>query len=429
MEITHLLFVQWQLGLALAIFQGLMVLGFGLAWVMAIWQWLIGTNPQARSARAYRSWLGIFSIVFRLVFGFGLVVLTLVAINWPALFERTGNVLGPILLGLVVVAFVLKTTLFRVMLHEQGRVSDSAYTFSVLGVALFYTAMVIGWVVMDVWLRAPVGASLIDGRFQVLDERAILLNNQVGWQLVMTVLGAVLATVGWLVGRPSSQRHSDNAHHSPDAAVAPAVLPSRLFGWLCLVGFVAGMSLLPMAGFAITQWLPDGVSMLDLLMARDLPLSTTLASSTALVLVTRLIAVMVLLYLVLIVCAYITARNGKTEQPYLRRLPVGLLFLGPMLWASLWLLSYLGKGGDVVVGHLSFTDLVNPHATILLWFSAAFLLLATATTFVGLWQGFFMQPEEAEPAAEQDPKQQLKQHNRPQDNPQDNPSGATEVAA
>lgn len=395
METTHLLFVQWQLGLALAIFQGLIVLGLGLAWVMAAWQWLLGTQPQVGPCPAYQSWLGVFSIVFRLVFGFGLVVLTLVAINWPGLFERTGNVLGPILLGSVVVAFALKTTLFRVMLHEQGRVSESAYTFSVLGVAFFYTAIVIGLVVMDVWLRAPVGASLIDGRYQVLDERAILLNKQVGWQLLLMFHGAVLATVGWLLGQPRRQRHLGDA------------FPRGLQRWLCLIGLVAGLLLLPVAAFAINPWLPDGVSMRGLLVAQDLPSGNPLASSTGLVLVARLFVVLLLLYLALLICAYTNTRNDGIERGFWQRLPIGLLFVAPMLWASLWLLSYLGKGGDVVVGYLSFADLVNPQATILLWISAFFLLIATVTTFVGLWRGFFMRLDSPEPTVDGEDKPQV----------------------
>ena len=394
METTHLLFVQWQLGLAMAIFQGLLVLGLGLAWMLAAWQWLLGTDSQAGQSKAYHSWLGVFSIVFRLVFSFGLVVLTLVAINWPGLFERTGNVLGPILLGSVVVAFALKTTLFRVMLHEKGRASESAYTFSVLGVAFFYTAIVIGLVVMDVWLRTPVGASLIDGRYQVLDERAILLNDQVGWQLLMTFLGALLATVGWLLGRPRREQLSDKRHPHVGGA-----LLNRLQQWLCFVGLVSGLLLVPLAAFAIRQWLPDGVSMFGLLLAQDLPFSISLASSIRLVFATRVFVVLLFLYLVLILCAYANTRHEPIERGYRQRLPLGLLFLGPMLWASVWLLSYLSKGDDVVVGHLSFADLVNTQASSSLWISAVFLLLATVTAFVGLWQSFFLEPDDPESAS------------------------------
>lgn len=377
METTQLIFVQAQLGWALALFQGLFVLGLGLSWVLAIWQWLIGTNPQAHHSQTFQSWLEIFSVVFRTVFGFGLVALMVVAINWPSLFERTGNVLGPALLALVVVAFLAKTVFFRVMMHQHGKVSEALYTFSVLGLAVCYTAIVAGWVVMDVWLRDPVGASLIDGRFQVLDARAIFLNDQVSWQLAMTLIGALLATVGWLVGRPKY------------------TLSHKLYKWLCLLGGVAAVLIVPMTDVSVARLLPDGPSLVSLLMARDL--SPTLPTAMAMVAVLRVTFLMALIYLTLMVIAFLCCGDGEKSdghlndshlqrQGYARYLPIGLFVLGPLLWAGLWLVTYLSKGDDVVVNHLSFVDLVNSHSMVVLWISAGFLLLATVTIVVGLWQ-------------------------------------------
>ncbi|MFO7747844.1 MAG: cytochrome ubiquinol oxidase subunit I [Orrella sp.] len=378
METTQLIFVQAQLGWALALFQGLFVLGLGLSWVLAIWQWLIGTNPQARHSQTFQSWLGIFSVVFRMVFGFGLVALMVVAINWPSLFERTGNVLGPALLALVVVAFLAKTVFFRVMMHQHGKVSEAVYTFSVLGLAVCYTAIVAGWVVMDVWLRDPVGASLIDGRFQVLDARAIFLNEQVSWQLAMTLLGALLATVGWLVAR------------------LQYTLSPKLYKGLCLLGGVAAVLIVPMTDVSVARLLPDGPSLVGLLMARDL--SPTLPTAMTMVVVLRVTFVMALLYLTLMVIAFLCRGDRDLSdrhlndsppqrQGYVRYLPIGLFVLGPLLWAGLWLVTYLSKGNDVVVNHLSFADLVNSHSMVVLWISAGFLLLATVTIVVGLWHG------------------------------------------
>jgi hypothetical protein len=49
MQISHSIFMQAQLGWALSIFQALMVLGLGLVWFLAIWQWLIGTTKTTNA--------------------------------------------------------------------------------------------------------------------------------------------------------------------------------------------------------------------------------------------------------------------------------------------------------------------------------------------------------------------------------------------
>ena len=165
--------MQAQIAWAISLFQALMVLGLGLVWLLAVWQWLIGTTKQPTRLAAYESWLGVFAVVARAGFGFGLLTLVLVAVGWSTLFERAGNVLGPLLLVLTAIAFLTKTTVFSVMINGRGRVSEAIYSLSALATAFGYSLIVAGLVVIETWLRDPAGASLIDGRFQVIELRPI----------------------------------------------------------------------------------------------------------------------------------------------------------------------------------------------------------------------------------------------------------------
>jgi hypothetical protein len=381
MQISHSIFMQAQLGWALSLFQALMVLGLGLVWLLAIWQWLIGTTKRPTHVAAYESWLGVFAVVARAGFGFGLLTLVLVAVGWSALFERAGNVLGPLLLVVTAIAFLTKTTVFNVMINGRGRVSEAVYSFSALATAFGYTLVVAGLVVMDAWLRDPVGASLIDGRFQVIELRPIFFNQQVGLQVLLTVLGATLATVGWVIGRQGL------ASSTPGFAAKPLRVPASLYRLLCGFGLLAAVITLVALDQAVTRVVLDHGSMTDLLQGNLLGESVGLSTGFAMIVTARIVALLLLLFLILILVAWLYGEVAPSAQRMRKRLTAGLLFVGPGLWAGLWLLLYLSKGRDVVVGHLAFDDVASAPSMSVLWVSACLLVIATVALLVALWQG------------------------------------------
>lgn len=372
--------MQAQLGWALSIFQALMVLGLGLVWFLAIWQWLIGTTKRPTHLDAYESWLGVFAVVARAGFGFGLLTLVLVAVGWSTLFERAGNVLGPLLLVVTAIAFLTKTTVFSLMIKGRSGVSEAAYSFSALATAFGYTLIVAGVVVMDAWLRDPAGASLIDGRFQVLELRPILFNQQVGLQALLTVLGATLATVGWLIGRHGL------VSSTPGFAAKPLRIPATLYRLLCGAGLLTALVTVVALDQAVARVVLEHGSLTDLLNGHLLAEPAGLVTGSAMVVVARTVVLLLLLYAVLIVVAWLYVEVAPSAQRMRKRLTGGLLLVGPALGAGLWLLPYLGKGRDVVVGHLAFDDVASEPSLGVLWVSACLLAVATVALAVALWQ-------------------------------------------
>ncbi len=372
--------MQAQLGWALSLFQALMVLGLGLAWLLAIWQWLIGTTKRPTHIAAFDSWLGVFAVVVRAGFGFGLLTLVLVAVGWSTLFERAGNVLGPLLLVVTAIAFLTKTTVFSVMINGRGRVSEAIYSFSALATAFGYSLVVAGLVVIDAWLREPAGASLIDGRFQVLELRLIFFNEQVGLQALLTVLGATLATAGWMIGRQGL------ASTAPGFSAKSQRIPASLYRLLCGIGLLTAMISIVALDQAVTRLVLDHGSLTDLLNGNLLAESAGLSTGTAMIVTARFVSLLLLIYSILVVVAWLYGEVAPSAQRMRKRLTTGLLFVGPALWAGLWSLLYLGKGHDVVVGHLSFDDVSSTPSMSVLWVSACLLATASIALLVALWQ-------------------------------------------
>jgi len=371
--------MQAQLSWALSLFQALLVLGLGLAWFLAVWQWLIGTSKRPAHVAAYESWLGVFAVVARSAFGFGLLTLVLVAIAWSSLFERASNVLGPVLLSVAVIAFLTKTTVFRIMVHERGRVNETVYSFCALGTALGYTGIVAGLVVLDAWLREPVGASFIDGRFQVLELRAIFFNPQVGLQSLLTALGAILASVGWVVGRQGLAARAGSTARS-------RLVPAALYRWLCGLGLVATLITLAVIDLTVTRLLLDHGSLTDLFNANLAAERVGLTTGMLMVATARTLLVLMLLYALLIVLAWLYGDATTNSHPLRRQLTAGLALLGPSLWACLWLLLYLSKGSEIVVGRLAPEDLLSTPSIAVLWVSAGLLAFASVAMLIRLWQ-------------------------------------------
>ena len=135
---------------------------------------------------------GFLPCPFFLALATALPVLVEFGTLWPELIERTGNVAGPLLAFGLATFFVTKSLFMGVVLFGQRRVSAKAHFFAVLMVALGLTFTLFWAVVLHTWAQAPVGAGLIDGRYQVYEWNEIILTPFVLWRSVGFVAGAFL---------------------------------------------------------------------------------------------------------------------------------------------------------------------------------------------------------------------------------------------
>lgn len=192
MEITALFLARAQFALSLNMHVLFAALAMALGWILCVFRFRAWKAPDSGWTTAYRFWVRIFALSFFLALATALPVLVEFGTLWPELIERTGNVAGPLLAFGLSTFFVTKSLFMGVVLFGQRRVSPRAHFFAVLMVALGLTLTLFWAVVLHTWAQAPLGAGLIDGRYQVYEWNEIILTSFVLWRSVGFVAGAFL---------------------------------------------------------------------------------------------------------------------------------------------------------------------------------------------------------------------------------------------
>jgi cytochrome d ubiquinol oxidase subunit I len=146
----HIIFPSFTIGLA--------------AWLATIegMRFVTG-NPIYR--RVFDFWLRVFALCFGMGVVTGIVMAFQFGTNWSVLSERTGPIQGPLLGYEAFTAFLLEATFFGVMLFGRNRVSPGFYLFACCMVSLG-TMFSSFWILCNnSWMQAPLGHSVVDGRF------------------------------------------------------------------------------------------------------------------------------------------------------------------------------------------------------------------------------------------------------------------------
>lgn len=188
MQETQLVLVQIQTLAAQLVFQVVASLGVALAW-LAVALSYAGINASP-------AWRGLLSLIARVAVALGVLWLVVLAVAWPPLLERAGNVLGPMLAGLI--AMMLVTEAVGQWLAQSPRAG--VRTMAGVLTAVGFSLAVILVLLMLAWVREPMGATLIDGRYQVTEWAQILDSPWLAQGLLATVFFALLllaALVQW----------------------------------------------------------------------------------------------------------------------------------------------------------------------------------------------------------------------------------------
>ena len=192
MEISALFLARVQFALSLNVHVLFAALAMALGWILCVFRFQAWKTPDSGWTAAYRFWVRAFALSFFLALATALPILIEFGTLWPALIERTGNVAGP-LVAFGLATFILTKSLFMgIVLFGQRRVSPKLHFFAVLMVAFGLTFTLFWAVVLHTWAQAPLGAALIDGRFQVYEWSEVILTPFVFWRSLGFVAGAFL---------------------------------------------------------------------------------------------------------------------------------------------------------------------------------------------------------------------------------------------
>ncbi len=354
MQEIQLLLAQSQTTLAQLAFELMALLGMGLVW------WLVALGPQSPCATAWRS---LFGLVARLTIGLGLLWLTVMASAWPPLLERTGNVLGPMIAGLVAVMLVTETLAYRLASRPDHGVRSVADWLTAIGFSLAYALVLLA----QSWMREPVGTALIDGRYQVIEWSAIVQAQAFSRALLATAFSAALllgVLVQWSVQTPNHGVTGSSTAQSTTAqstiALSTMALSTAgqramtglgvagLLGWLWLLSQAVGGQLNPAT--QSTQTLYEAL----LYGAANWPLRVTF--------------VLWLVTLAGLVVGLGSAGDTGKIAAWITRVPV---ISAPLLWLGAWWQLFILPQQSLTAG-LPLADLVSMQPA---WALAAGLAL------------------------------------------------------
>jgi len=353
LEASRLFLVQFQFGLVSALLLGFAALGLGLAWMLALWRLAGHLLGRSTIDPPFRFWLRVFSLVCYATVGLGLLLLVQLAVSWPPLLERVGNVIGPVLAIVTVLTFIVKSTFLSVMLYGRHRVTPGRYTFCSVATAAGFTLVVLGVLIVDSWFRAPEGATLIDGRYQVFDWAAVLWNTQVPVQATLVAWGALLAVCGVVIAVSAHQAHVQSDDMAPQGLLAVALL----------TGLVCVALTWPMIEHVMAAVMSTAPSLLSLL-------DGTAPVPLWVIAVVRTSAVLALLLFLAFTFGVVQWSGPQSDAPQIRRPLVWTLGLGSvagvLLWIMLWLLLQMDRGDYVVARSLTAADLVSEQPPVVL---------------------------------------------------------------
>ena len=200
MDISTLSLARAQFVASLSFLALFLAVSLALAWVLLFFKVRARWSGRAGWTAAYRFWVRIFALAFVLTLAASVPVLIQIGSLWAGLMDKIGNVAGPLLGYGILSVFILKSCFLGVMLFGQRRVSDGAHTLAVLMVAVGQLVAVFWVLALQSWMQTPDGAVLVDGRYQVYDWMAVVLNPSVGWRMAVVAVGAALAASFLMMG-------------------------------------------------------------------------------------------------------------------------------------------------------------------------------------------------------------------------------------
>jgi cytochrome d ubiquinol oxidase subunit I len=169
-------------------------LTLGLAPLVAILQTFAYRTGDDRYARLARFFGKLFVINFTLGIVTGIVQEFQFGMNWSEYSRFVGDIFGIPLAIEALLAFFLESTFLGLWLFGAGKLPKGLHLACIWLVAIGSNLSAVWILIANAWMQAPVGYVLRNGRAELDDFVAVVLNERVIAQAPHTILG------GWVTG-------------------------------------------------------------------------------------------------------------------------------------------------------------------------------------------------------------------------------------
>ncbi len=315
-DISSLQLAKLQFFSSLSFFSVFGLCSVALGWLLLLSKCMThGRQADSRWMDLYRFWVRIFALTMTVAL-MGMVFLLIQAGSlWPNLFVRLGSVIGPLVVLVASMTFVIKLFVIDVMLYRQGSLASWLHSVFVLLSVLGLTAIAVLLIGFQSWLQFPAGLTPDTLPLGLTDWRALVLHPQAWHRILFMTALACLGTGALMISISASE-----------ALGKPLNAAEQL-------GFRVGAILTPVA--LVTSVIAGFLFRKELFRDIDaLPMSAQLTGKL-------LLGLLVLLALACLAqwLWYLKRHSEFGRMP--RRLLQGLVWTGPAAWAVLWLTQML----------------------------------------------------------------------------------------
>ncbi|MGI6712630.1 MAG: cytochrome ubiquinol oxidase subunit I [Bacillota bacterium] len=176
------------------------LLTIGMAWIIVLMQYLYLKTQNDIYQKTSFFWIKLFSISFVIGVVTGVVMEFQFGTNWSEYSRFVGDVFGAPLAAEGVYAFFLESVFIGVLVWGRNRVSKLFYWFSTLMVALGSTISAFWIIVANSWMQTPAGHQLINGRAELTNFWAAVINPSTIPRFLHAVDGALITGSFFVMG-------------------------------------------------------------------------------------------------------------------------------------------------------------------------------------------------------------------------------------
>ena len=189
---------RWQFALTIVYHFFFVPLTLGLGWLVAILEIMYVRSGNLTYKRLTKFWGKLFLINYAMGVVTGIVMEFQFGMNWSEYSRFVGDVFGAPLAIEGLLAFFLESTLLGVWIFGWEKLSKKLHAAVMALVALGGTLSGFWILVANGFMQAPVGFEIVNGRAQMVDFGALLLNSR-AWFLFGHTIAAGLVTASFFM--------------------------------------------------------------------------------------------------------------------------------------------------------------------------------------------------------------------------------------
>lgn len=172
----------------------------GLAWVLLFFKLADHASQGNAWLQAYRFWVRVYALAAILALAAAVPVLIQLGSLWPGLFERIGDIAGPLLAAAMLTAFIVKSCFMSAMLFGQRALTNTAHSVVVFMVAMGTTLSIAWGMALVAWMQTPFGTGFLNGEYYVVDWYEVVFNPSAAWLTLLFMAVAAMTVAFMLLG-------------------------------------------------------------------------------------------------------------------------------------------------------------------------------------------------------------------------------------